>query len=70
MKNKMLIICIVVAIIVIGLVMIIVKDKNKDIQINIEDLAIYNIEIEKLNSAINKLTYKQKKEYIYTIFLI
>lgn len=39
MKNKMLIICIVVAIIVIGLVMIIVKDKNKDIQINIEDLA-------------------------------
>ena len=38
--------------------------------IKIEDLAIYNIEIEKLNSAINKLTYKQKKEYIYTIFLI
>ena len=39
------------------------------ININIEDLAIYNIEIEKLNSAINKLTYKQKKRIYLHYFL-
>lgn len=39
------------------------------VDINIEELAIYNIEIEKLNNIINKLTYKQRKRIYLHFFL-
>lgn len=39
------------------------------IEISIEDMAIYNIEIEKLNNIINKLTYKQRKRIYLHYFL-
>lgn len=39
------------------------------VNINIEDMAIHNIEITKLNIAINKLTYKQRRRIYLHYFL-
>lgn len=39
------------------------------VNINIEDMAIHNIEITKLNIAINKLTYKQRRRIYLHFFL-
>ena len=63
MKKKIGIICIIILIILIGLAIMVIKEKDKNIEINIEDLASKIVETNAFEDKLEKVDSEMIMEY-------